>query len=285
MQSHVVDVTQENFQHIMFEESKQRLVLLDFWADWCAPCKALGPILEKLAAEYDGQLLLAKVNADEQQAITANFGVQSLPTVALIKDGQPVDAFQGAEPESVIREKIAPFLPSEWQLKAQAAQQLMEQQDFQKALPLLLEAYTLSEEVFEVAILIAECYVSLKRWSEAEAVLSEASLEQKLHPSYEPIMAKIELMKEAADTPELRELQAKLETDPENTELKYELGVQYSQVERVEEALELLLDVLKADINYLDGGAKKIFLDVISGLPAGDALAARYQRKLFTLLY
>ncbi|MBU2864766.1 thioredoxin [Reinekea forsetii] len=285
MQSHVVDVTQENFQHIMFEESKQRLVLLDFWADWCAPCKALGPILEKLVAEYDGQLLLAKVNADEQQAITANFGVQSLPTVALIKDGQPVDAFQGAEPESVIREKIAPFLPSEWQLKAQAAQRLMEQQDFQQALPLLLEAYTLSEEVFEVAILIAECYVSLKRWSEAEAVLSEASLEQKLHPSYEPIMAKIELMKEAADTPELRELQAKLETDPENTELKYELGVQYSQVERVEDALELLLDVLKADINYLDGGAKKIFLDVISGLPAGDALAARYQRKLFTLLY
>ena len=285
MQVNVVDVTEENFQQIMFEESKQRLVLMDFWAPWCAPCKVLGPILEKIANEYSGQLLVAKVNTEEQQTITANFGVQSLPTVAIIKDGQPVDAFQGAEPESVIREKLSQYLPSEWQLKAQEAQAFMAEQDFNQALPLLIEAYRSSEEHFEVGLLLADCYLSLKRLSEAEAILSKATMEDQLHPLFAQLKARMELMAEAADSPELKELQDKLAKDPSNLELKYELGIQLSQVDRFEESLELLLDTLKTDINYHDGGAKKIYLDVLSGLPTGDPLTAKYQRKLFTLLY
>lgn len=285
MQVNVVDVTEENFQQIMFEESKQRLVLMDFWAPWCAPCKALGPILEKLANEYAGQLLLAKVNADEQQTITANFGVQSLPTVAIVKDGQPIDAFQGAEPESVIREKLSQYLPSAWQLKAQDVQALMAEQNFQEALPLLTEAYRLSEENFEVSLLMADCYLSIKRINDAEVLLAKATMEQQLHPLYAQLTARLELMQEASETPELIELQSKLAENPGNLGLKYELGLQFSQADRFEESLELLLAVLKADINFHDGGVKKTFLDVLSGLPAGDPLAARYQRKLFTLLY
>jgi putative thioredoxin len=285
MQVNVIDVTEENFQQIMFEESKQRLVLIDFWADWCAPCKALGPILEKLANEFAGQLLLAKVNADEQQAITSSFGVQSLPTVAIVKDGQPIDAFQGAEPESVIREKLAKHLPSAWELMAKDAQALMAENQFQQALPVLVEAYSLSQEQFEIGFLMADCYLHLKRVKDAEQILAKANMEQQLHPMYGQLKARLELMQEAADSPELQELQAKLAADPENLSLKYELGIQYSQVERIEDSLELLLSVLQADINYHDGGAKRIFLDVINGLAKGDPLAAKFQRKLFTLLY
>ncbi|MFQ3229392.1 thioredoxin [Reinekea sp.] len=285
MQVNVVDVTEENFQQIMFEESKQRLVLIDFWAPTCAPCKMLGPILEKLANEYAGQLLLAKVNADEQQTIAANFGVQSLPTVAFVKDGQPIDAFQGAEPESVIREKLNQYLPSAWQLMAQDAQALMVDKNYQEALPLLTEAYQLSDKNFEVGLLMADCYLSTKRISDAEGLLAKATMEQQLHPLYAQLTARMELMQEAAETPELKELQRKLANDPNNLGLKYELGIQFSQADRFEESLELLLSVLKADIHYLDGGVKKAFLDVLSGLPAGDPLAARYQRKLFTLMY
>ena len=103
MSDYIVNIDETNAQQILIEESSRRPVLVDFWADWCEPCKTLMPLLEKLAEEYQGQFLLAKVNADEQQGIAQQLGVRSLPTVMLIKDGQPVDGFVGAQPESQIR--------------------------------------------------------------------------------------------------------------------------------------------------------------------------------------
>lgn len=280
-----VDVTEENFQQVMFEESAQRLVLLDFWADWCAPCKALGPILEKLAAEYDGQILLAKVNADEQQNIVAQFGIRSLPTVALVKDGQPFDAFQGAEPESAIRERLEKHLPPPWQPLLDQAAGFIAEQQYDAALAELLNAYRDSGELFDIGLLLADCYLHLKRTNEAAALLDAANLEQQLDANYKALVSRLELMEAAADTPEIRDLQTQLASDPDNLELQYELAVQYSQAERVEEALEVMLGVLKKERNYKDGDAKKRMLDILKGLGNGDPLAVRYQRKLFTLMY
>lgn len=98
MKQHIVEVTLANARQVLIEESMKRLVVVDFWADWCAPCKALMPVLEKLAAEYDGQFLLAKVNADKEPDIAGQFGIRSLPTVILMRDGQPVDAFRVPSP-------------------------------------------------------------------------------------------------------------------------------------------------------------------------------------------
>lgn len=281
----VIDVTEANFQQVMVEESAQRLVLLDFWADWCAPCKALGPILEKLAQEYAGQFLLAKINADEQQAITAQFGIRSLPTVAFVKNGQPVDAFQGAEPESAIRERLQQHLPAPWEAAINEAQQLAAEGQFGDALPLLREAYVQSDQQFEVGLILADCLLHLKRANDAKELLDGATMEQQLNPQYKELMSRLELMLEAADSPEIRELQAQLTADPENAELKMELAVQLQQADRAEEALDLMLSILQKDKNYADGTARKTMLDMISGLGKGDPLAAKYQRKLFTLLY
>ena len=104
MSDYIVNIDETNAQQYLIEESMNRPVVVDFWADWCEPCKVLMPLLEKLANEYQGQFLLAKVNADEQQMIAQQLGVRSLPTVMVIKEGQPVDGFVGAQPETQVRE-------------------------------------------------------------------------------------------------------------------------------------------------------------------------------------
>ncbi|MCH8529464.1 MAG: thioredoxin [Saccharospirillum sp.] len=283
--ANIITVTEQNFHQIMVEESQQRLVVMDFWAEWCAPCKVLMPILEKLADEYKGQFLLAKVNADEQQNIVAQFGVRSLPTVALIQDGQPVDAFMGAEPESAIRERLEKYLPKPWDSLLQQAQALHAQGDLEGALPLLREAYTLSDEQTDIAFALADVYISLNRPTDAEAILDKMTMTQQTEPEYKALRSRLELLHEASETPEIQELQQRLESNPDDLELHYELALQYSQVNRREEALDSLLTILTKDRGFKDGGAKKTFLDIINSLGKGDPVAAKYQRKLFTLLY
>lgn len=281
----VIDVNEQNFQQVLLEESTRRLVVVDFWAEWCSHCKVLTPILEKLAEEYNGQFLLAKVNADEQQAITAQFGVRSLPTVALMKDGQPVDGFAGAEPESAIRERLDAHLPAPWEAAVKDAMALMEEKQHDQALSLLREAYALSNEEFAIGLLLAECYLNLKRANEAAQLLEAATMEQQLEPKYAELMARLELMQEAADTPAILELQQQLNSEPDNLELKVELAVQYSQAERIEESLQTIYEVLQKDKNFQDGAARKTMLDILNSLGKGDPLAVKFQRKLFTLLY
>ncbi len=98
-QATIVDITVENFQQIIIEASQDKLVLIDFWADWCEPCKDLMPILEKLAGEYSQHLILAKVDCEAQQEVAAQFGIRSLPTVMVVQNGQPVDGFAGVQPD------------------------------------------------------------------------------------------------------------------------------------------------------------------------------------------
>ncbi len=284
-QANVITVTEQNFHQVMVEESQRRLVVMDFWADWCAPCKALMPVLEKLAAEYQGQILLAKVNADEQQNIVAQFGVRSLPTVAFIQNGQPVDAFMGAEPESAIRERLEKFLPNPWDALVEEALALKEQGDIEGALPLMREAYTLSGEDTQIAFALADLYITLHRGPEACALLDTMTMTQQTEPRYNELRSRLKLVSQAAETPEIQELQAKLQQEPDNLETAYELAVQYSQVNRYEEALETLIGVLRRDKNFNDGAARKTFLDIINSLGKGDPVAAKYQRQLFTLLY
>lgn len=281
---HVVAVTMANAREVLIEESFQRPVLIDFWADWCAPCKTLMPMLEKLANEYAGQFLLAKVNCDEEQQIAAQFGVRSLPTVMLMREGQPVDGFTGAQPESAVRQLLEKYLPKPWDMLLQQAQQLQEAGDKAGALPLLRRAAEESRQRPDIVIALAAALVQANRLDEAQEMLDKIKLAHR-DKSWQQVIAQIELQRQAAKTPEVRALEVALAADPDNMETAYQLALQHSQNQNYRDALELLIGVLRKQREFQEGAAKRTLLDILAVLGKGDPLAAEYQRKLFSLLY
>ncbi|MDG1216336.1 MAG: thioredoxin [Luminiphilus sp.] len=282
--NYIVDIDESNAQTLLIEESQKRPVIVDFWADWCAPCKQLMPILEKLAAEYQGAFLLAKVNADEQQMLAQQLGVRSLPTVMVIKDGQPVDGFSGAQPESAVRDMLDKHVPSPQADSLVKAEQLLAEGDIPGALALFRGAWEDSGQKPEFTMAYAGALITASRLDEAEALLSDIKMVDQ-DARFQQLMAQIELQRQAAQSPEIEALEADLASDEQNHEVRVKLAVQISSHGRYREALEHLLVVLRADRDWGNGEAKRVYLDMIATIGKGDPLAAEYQRKLFSLLY
>jgi putative thioredoxin len=280
----MVEITRENAQRMLIEESHTRPVLIDFWADWCAPCKALLPILDKLVREYAGQVMLAKVNCDELQPIAQQFGVRSLPTVILMKDGQPVDGFVGAQPESAVRQMLEKHLPKPWDILLHQALALLEAGDAAGALAPARSAYEESRQRADIAKVYADILIELNRVDEAQVVLDSIPMVDQ-DGDYERLISELQLKKQAADTPEIQALLQAQVRDPDNMDTGYQLAVQFSQAGRSREALELLIGILRRDREFRGGEARKTLLDIIRALGKGDPLAAEYQRKLFALMY
>ena len=280
----VVDIDQNNAQQYLIDESFNRPVVVDFWADWCAPCKQLMPLLEQLVDEYAGAFLLAKINADEQQGISQQLGVRSLPTVMVFKDGQPVDGFAGAQPETAVREMLRKHLPSPWDAKIADATELLDQGDTSGALALLRSAWEESNKFLEITLVYAGALVEANRLDEAEEVLNEVRLVDR-NALHEQLMAQIELKREAGKSPEIEALESELASDESNHSVRVKLAVQLTTGVHYRDALEHLLVVLRADRDWSNGEAKRLYLDTIASIGKGDPLAAEYQRKLFSILY
>ncbi len=284
MSEHIVTINEQNAAQYLIEESHQRLIVADFWADWCEPCKVLMPLLEKLANEYEGQFLLAKVNADDMAPIAQQLGVRSLPTVIMLKDGQPVDGFVGAQPENQIREILDKYLPKPWDTDLATVQALMAEQDFAGALAPIRRAHEDSRGRHDIAMTYAQVLIELRRFADAEALLADVKMADQ-DALYEQVKALLDLRQEAAKSPEMQELESKLAADPDNLELQYQLALQYGNAGSHREAMELLIGILLVDRDYGDGAARKALLDIIASLGKGDPLAAEFQRKLFGLMY
>lgn len=279
----IVNITEANL-HQTLEQSVTTPVLFYFWSDRSQHCLELTPVLENLAAQYNGQFILAKVDCDAEQMVASQFGLRSIPTVYLFQNGQPVDGFQGPQPEEAIRALLDKVLPREEELKAQQALALIQEGNHADALPLLKDAWQLSGQDSQIGLLLAETQIALNRSEDAEAVLKTIPLQDQ-DTRYQGLVAQIELLKQAADTPEIQQLQQEVEANPEDAALASKLALQLHQVGRNEEALELLFSHLRKDLGAADGQARKMLQEILAALGTGDALASKYRRQLYSLLY
>ncbi|MDY0970528.1 co-chaperone YbbN [Siccibacter turicensis] len=279
----IINISEANL-HQVLEQSVTTPVLFYFWSERSQHCLQLTPVLESLAAQYNGQFVLAKVDCDAEQMVASQFGLRAIPTVYLFQNGQPVDGFQGPQPEEAIRALLDKVLPREEELKAQEAMKLIEEGKHQEALPLLKEAWQLSNQQSEIGLLLAQTQIALNRSEDAEAVLKTIPLQDQ-DTRYQGLVAQIDLLKQAADTPEIQQLQQQVADNPDDAALASQLALQLHQVGRNEEALALLFDHLKKDLGAADGQARKIMQEILAALGTGDALASKYRRQLYSLLY
>ncbi|WP_417684229.1 thioredoxin [Pseudidiomarina gelatinasegens] len=281
-QAVVIDINLENAQRVIIEGSQDKLVIIDFWADWCESCKQLMPTLEKLAAAFPTQVVLAKVNCDEQQQLATQFNIRSLPTVIFFKDGQPVDGFAGVEPESTIRARIEKYLPTVDDELVTQALKCVETGEYEQGYTLAKQAVDINPDSSQAQIVLADAACELGRLEQAEQLLSSIRMVDQ-DQYFQHVMSKLNVAKQAADSPELRQLAEQLTSAPDNHELRLELAAKLYAAHRAEEALEHIFAVLRQDLNF--GQAKQQALDMLNALPKGDPLAASYRRKLYSMLY
>ena len=284
MTDYIVNIDETNASALLIEESHKRPVVVDFWADWCEPCKVLMPMLEKIATEYQGAFLLAKVNADEQQGIAQQLGVRNLPTVMVIKDGQPVDGFSGAQPETVVRELLAKYLPKPWDALVQKGLEAMEREEYSEALQPLRQAWQESNQLHEITITYAHALIESLRLEEAETVLDGVRMADQ-DAAYGQLRAQLEIKREAAKSPEIEALEQQLAASPNDLDIQHQLGVQYTNAGQFRDAMDHFVAILRKDLDHGDGATKRMLLDTIASLGKGDPLAVEYQRKLYSLLH
>ncbi|MBJ3814612.1 co-chaperone YbbN [Shimwellia pseudoproteus] len=279
----IITITEENLNQTL-DQSVTVPVLFYFWSERSQHCQELTPLLEQLANQYHSQFVLAKVDCDTQQMVASQFGLRAIPTIYLFQNGQPVDGFQGPQPEEAIRALLDKYLPREEELKAQQASALMAEGKFADALPLLKEANQLAPKDSEITLLLAETLIELNRSDDAETTLKTIPLQDQ-DSRYQGLVSRIDLLKQAADTPEIQELQQKAQHNPDDVQIATQLALQLHQVGRNEEALALLFTHLQKDLGAADGQARKTFQEILSAMGTGDALASRYRRQLYSLLY
>lgn len=283
MTVHSVDVGSENFQRVVLDGSKKAPVIIDFWAPWCAPCRALKPILEKLAAEYAGKFTLAKVNSDENPEIAAQFGVRGIPAVKAVVEGKLVDEFTGALPESQVRAFIERVLPTPSGLALREARTLLEAGQIAAALPILEHALALDPRNEPAKVDKLEALIALQRLADARAVLYD------LHPftlaeaRVSALKAKLEFSDEGGD--DAVTLIERIRQDAKDLDARLELARHHVRAHDFEPALEQLLEIIRRDRKFGDDIGRRTMLEVFNLLGAGHELVNEYRRKLAAALY
>ncbi|WP_323751707.1 thioredoxin [Marinobacter sp.] len=282
---YIFDATMDNFPQEVMEASAKTPILVDVWADWCAPCKQLMPILEKLADEYQGNFLLAKVNADEQQELTSSLGVRSLPTVILVKDGQAVDGFNGAQPESEIRKVLEKHVELPAEDPYEKAHALWEAGDLDGALAILTEMNQKDPENLNVLIDLAQLKAEQGDLETAEQVLESLPPEEKLQTKAKQLAARIKFLKQSSELPALEGLEQALKANPQDPEALHQLALHKVLQEENAEAMDLLIRLMQADSTYKDGVAKSTLVELFEKLGNNNADVRTYRRKLYTLMH
>jgi putative thioredoxin len=280
----VIDLHAATFQQDVIEKSLEVPVVLDFWAPWCGPCRQLGPMLEKLAAESAGKFILGKINVDEEQQLAAAFGVQSIPMVVAFREGQPVDQFAGLMPEAELRQWLDRLLPSPAELLVQAGLQL-EESDPQEAESKYREALQLVPEEDAIKVRLARVLLLHGRLDECRSLIEQLEQRGYLEPDAERIKSELDVRTSALETGGVDEARQTAEANPSDLTLQIRYADALAVAQQHRKALELLLSIIQQDKTGAGVEAKDTMLKIFDMLGPASELTGEFRRKLATALY
>ena len=281
---YIIEVTAENYQSAVVEQSRRVPVLVDFWASWCQPCQMLMPVLAKLADDYQGKFILAKINTEEQQALAAQFGIRSIPTVKLFRNGEPVDEFAGALPETEIRKFLDKHIPRESDALVEQAQQLLLQGDAEGALALLEQARASDPANSNIDLALAQTHAAAGDIAKAEEILARLPADLRDKSEVRTLQGLLFFEGLLAGAPTREELTRRLEADADDTEARYLLAAHHAVDQHYEEAMDELLQLMKTNRNYGDDAARKALLKLFDIL-GDNPLVPRYRSRMMSLIY
>lgn len=281
---YVFDVTAADFAERVLQRSQQVPVLVDFWADWCGPCRMLAPVLDNLANAYGGKLLIAKVNSDVEQALANQYGVRSLPTVKLFVDGAVVDEFMGVQPESAIRELLERHIPRESDALREQARTQADAGDVDAALVLLRRAREDDPDNHRVDLDLADLLIRQGQTAEAEQQLRALPAKYAEDADVKRLLATCQLAAQQADAPPLDELRARVTAQPDDLDTREQLAAACILAGEYEAGMDEYLDIMRRDRQHNDEAGRRGLLAAFE-LLGNDERVTPYRRKMFNLMH
>lgn len=281
----VFDVVEEEFSQRVLEASKERPVAVDFWAPWCGPCRVLGPVLERLAEEFHGAFLLARVNTEDAPRLAQEFQVQSIPLVVLFRKGKPADQFLGLLPETEIRSFFRSHCPTEADQLLKLGKERLQEKDWEKASQYFQDALT-SEPSHSGALLglaqIAWAGRDLEKMHHYAEAIDPLSPEKEAAAE---LKAQAEFYRLSDQYGGLQSARRRVQDGPDDLEARYHLACCFAAEERYQEALEAFLGIVTADRSFKDEAARKAMLEIFNIVGLRSALADDYRTRLARVIF
>jgi putative thioredoxin len=275
----VQEATDENFQQVVFDQSSTTPIVVDFWAEWCAPCRMLAPVLEKLAEEFDGKFILVKANTDQVQQAATAFSVSGIPAVFAVVKGDIVDSFQGVLPEDSLRKWLHGVLDNA-ELKAI---ETLASDDPSTAIEKLQAGISDVAANPTASILLARLLILSDAGTEAGAIIERLEARGFLEPEAESLKAQIAVSLSAGA--DLDALKAQVAAAPTDLETRLKLAQALAATGEYEPALIAALEIVELDRKGVGEKAREFMVQVFRVLPDGDELTSQYRRKLSMALY
>ena len=283
--TNIIDVTEAEFNNQVIEASERKLIVVDFWAPWCGPCKQLTPILEKIISKSGDKITLVKINIDENQQIAAQLRIQSIPTVYAFKDKQIVNAFQGVIPEGQIIEFIEKCLGSkinedftEFYNEIESA---MAENKFEETKDTLLEFISKNSDEIKGICFYLECLIELKQFEEVEMFISSLEKDVQNKDEVKQVLKKMEIVKNNSSGPNINELLGKLENEPNNIDLILEISDKYFSMKEYDNGMDLLLKNYPKNKDSI----KNKMVEFFAVLGNTDQVTIQYRKKLSQLMF